>query len=132
VIRSWIIFFSAAALLAQGPGSQGPGGPVRISSLERHDGYLSFYWDAGRGRLLFEIPKLNQDLLYFVGAGKGIGSVTLGVDRGASYASTGPGAKFVSGLCAFEFLEISDQAASTAFHRSGIVAERPLNLPVLN
>jgi hypothetical protein len=44
----------------------------------------------------------------------------------------GSGAKFVSGLCAFEFLEISDQAASTAFHSSGIVAERPPNLPVLN
>src|SRR5260370_35328422 len=31
---------------------------------------------------------MNEEVLYFVGAGKGIGSVELGVDRGASYAST--------------------------------------------
>ncbi|MCU1259244.1 MAG: hypothetical protein JWO80_2129 [Bryobacterales bacterium] len=55
---------------------------------ERHDGFVPFYWDVARGRILFEIPKLNEDLLYFAGAGKGIGSVELGVDRGASYAST--------------------------------------------
>ncbi len=41
-----------------------------------------------RGKVLFEISKLNEDILYFAGAGKGIGSVELGVDRGASYAST--------------------------------------------
>ncbi|MBV8707237.1 MAG: zinc-dependent metalloprotease [Acidobacteriaceae bacterium] len=61
--------------------------PANIRSLERHEGYLSFYWDAARGRVLWEIPKLNEDLLYFAGVGKGIGSVELGVDRGASYLS---------------------------------------------
>lgn len=78
--------FPAAAQrnLASGPASS----PLDISKLERHDGFLPFYWDEGRGRLLLEIPKLNEDLLYFAGAGKGIGSVELGVDRGASYAST--------------------------------------------
>jgi hypothetical protein len=69
----------AGTLIAQAP---------QPASIERHDGFLPFYWDAARGRILLEIPKLNEDLLYFVGAGKGIGSVELGVDRGASYAST--------------------------------------------
>ncbi len=62
--------------------------PINVSSLERHEGYLPFYWDAAHGRVLLEIPKLNEDLLYFAGARKGIGSVELGVDRGASYLST--------------------------------------------
>ena len=66
----------------------GNASPLDIGSLERHDGFIPFYWDATRGRILLEIPKLNEDLLYFAGAGKGIGSVELGVDRGASYAST--------------------------------------------
>ena len=52
------------------------------------DGYLPMYWDNARGRLLLEIPKLKDDVLYFAGISKGIGSVALGVDRGASYAST--------------------------------------------
>lgn len=56
--------------------------------LERHEGYLPFFWDASRGRILFEITKLNEDILYFAGTAKGIGSVELGVDRGASSAST--------------------------------------------
>ena len=61
---------------------------VKISGLQRIDGYLPMYWDNGRGRILFEIPQLSEDLLYFAGVSKGIGSVALGVDRGASYAST--------------------------------------------
>ena len=44
--------------------------------------------EPSSGRLLLEIPALNQDLLYFVGVGKGIGSVELGVDRGSSNVST--------------------------------------------
>jgi hypothetical protein len=72
---------SAAVLVAQPT-------PSKLASLEHHDGYQPFYWDAARGRILLEIPKLNEDLLYFAGVGKGIGSVELGVDRGASNAST--------------------------------------------
>ncbi len=77
--RFLICLFAVTALFAQ------PRPPL---ALERHDGFVPFYWDAARGRLLFEVPKLNQDILYFAGAGKGIGSVEFGVDRGASYAST--------------------------------------------
>ncbi len=55
---------------------------------QRHDGFLPFTYDGSRGRILLEVPKLNEDLLYFAGVGKGIGSVELGVDRGASYLST--------------------------------------------
>ncbi len=62
--------------------------PARSGPLEHHDGYLPFVWDAGRGKVLFEISKLNEDMLYFAATGKGIGSVELGVDRGASSAST--------------------------------------------
>ena len=58
-----------------------------VTGLERKDGFIPFYWDAARGRLLLEIPKLNDDLLYFAGVGKGIGSVELGVDRGSSNVS---------------------------------------------
>ncbi len=85
--------FSAIALLAcfsvTAPAQHAANAtPLDAGKLERHDGFIPFYWDAGRGRLLFEIPKLNEDLLYFAGVAKGIGSVELGVDRGASAAST--------------------------------------------
>ena len=44
----------------------------------------------------------------------------------------GFGAKFLRGQCDLGFPELSDQAASTAFQSSGIVAEWPPNVPVLN
>ena len=61
---------------------------VRAGTSGTSRRYLPFHWDAAKGRVLFEIPKLNEDLLYFAGVGQGVGSVELGVSRGASYAST--------------------------------------------
>ena len=81
-------FALAALLLVLPMAAQRNAAPGKSGPLEHHDGYLPFTWDAGRGKVLFEISKLNEDILYFAGAGKGIGSVELGVDRGASYAST--------------------------------------------
>src|SRR6201989_1611043 len=34
--------------------------PGRSGPLEHHDGYLPFVWDGGRGKVLFEISKLNE------------------------------------------------------------------------
>ena len=51
--------------------------------LTRVDGYIPFYWDQARGRLLFEIARFDQDLIYFFASSKAIGSVELGVDRGS-------------------------------------------------
>lgn len=59
----------------------------RTAGLERHDGYVPFYLDAVRNRILIEAPKLNEDMLYFVQVAKGIGNVDLGVDRGAGGVS---------------------------------------------
>ena len=61
--------------------------PASLAGLTRMDGFVPIYLDSAGGRLLLEIPKLNEDLLYFVGVGKGIGSVELGVDRGSSNVS---------------------------------------------
>jgi hypothetical protein len=86
--RAFFLFVVLCCFSTLPLAAQRTNAPLDVNSLERHDGYLPFYWDQARGRVLFEIPKLNEDLLYFTGAAKGIGSVELGVDRGASYAST--------------------------------------------
>jgi len=59
----------------------------RTAGLERREGFVPLYIDAARGRVLFEIARPNEDLLYFVSIGKGLGSVELGVDRGATSLS---------------------------------------------
>ncbi len=54
----------------------------RTSGLQRSDGFMPFYWDATRGRVLFEVPAFGQDVLYYVSAATGAGSVELPFDRG--------------------------------------------------
>jgi len=73
-----------AAATAQTPSPS----PVaqRTAGLQRQEGFLPFYLDSAKGRLLFEV-RLNQPMLYFVTVAKGIGSVDLGVDRGAASGS---------------------------------------------
>jgi hypothetical protein len=59
----------------------------RTSGLQRHDGFLPFYIDAARGRVLVEVGALHEDFLYFAQVAKGLGNVDLGIDRGAGGAS---------------------------------------------
>src|SRR5262245_32293147 len=54
----------------------------RTGGLTRADGFVPFYWDVARGRVLIEIPAFDQDVLYYVSAASGAGSVELSFDRG--------------------------------------------------
>lgn len=56
----------------------------RTRDLERHDGFFPFYWDAGEGKLLLEVPadRRGQEFLYLTSQATGVGSVQLGLDRG--------------------------------------------------
>lgn len=54
----------------------------RTGALQPADGFVPFYWDAARGRVLIEIPVFGQDVLYYVSAASGAGSVELPFDRG--------------------------------------------------
>lgn len=54
----------------------------RAKDLPRHDGFLSYYWDARRGQLLFEITRWNEDFLYGSGLAGGAGTTEISLDRG--------------------------------------------------
>lgn len=53
----------------------------RTAGLEKADGFLPFWFDAKAGKVLMEVP-LGQDILYYVSAASGGGSVELPLDRG--------------------------------------------------
>jgi hypothetical protein len=59
----------------------------RTGGLQRADGFVPFYWDAARGRVLMEIPAFNADVLYYVSAASGGGSVEMSFDRGIMNSS---------------------------------------------
>jgi hypothetical protein len=70
--------------------------------MDRHDGFIPFYWDAEKGRILFEIARLDEDFLYLQSLATGIGSNRLGLDRGmigaehiARFERVGPKVHFV-------------------------------------
>jgi hypothetical protein len=75
---------------AQGPGgdasaAQSPGLPsieAKTRGLERHEGFIPFYWDAATGKLWLEIPRMDQEMIYNVSLPAGMGSNDVGLDRG--------------------------------------------------
>lgn len=46
------------------------------------DGYIPLSWDTARGKLLLQVPSFDEDVLYYVSAATGGGSVELPFDRG--------------------------------------------------
>lgn len=54
----------------------------KTRGLERLDGFLPLYWDAGEGKLWMEIPRLEQEMIYLVSLPTGLGSNDIGLDRG--------------------------------------------------
>ncbi len=54
----------------------------KTAGMERQDGYFPFYYDAKAGKLLLEVPRLDEDFLYLNSLATGVGSNALGLDRG--------------------------------------------------
>jgi hypothetical protein len=83
-----IRFALIVLLLIYGVGSiqaqQAPAATIaeRTVGLQRTDGFVPFYWDVARGRVLLEIPAFDEDILYYVSAASGGGSVEMSFDRG--------------------------------------------------
>lgn len=50
--------------------------------FDKNSGFIPFYWNEDTGEVLLEISQFNQDVLYYVSAATGAGSVELGLDRG--------------------------------------------------
>src|SRR5258706_12610281 len=65
----------------------------RTVGIERHEGFIPYYWDARKGVLLLEISRWNDDFLYGAGLASGAGVIDVFLDRGALGGL---------GLCRFE------------------------------
>ncbi|WP_317170487.1 zinc-dependent metalloprotease [Hymenobacter terrestris] len=54
----------------------------KTKGLQKFEGFFPFYWDEKTGRILLEIDKLDQEILYVSSLPHGVGSNDLGLDRG--------------------------------------------------
>ncbi len=78
------ILFICQCLLSAGIVSAQPADSFAdvTGGVERQEGFVPFYWHESSGRVFIEIPVFDQDVLYYVSAATGSGSVELSVDRG--------------------------------------------------
>lgn len=103
-----ILVLTAASLQADAPVTIA----VRAAGLERHDGFVPYYWDAAKGQLLLEVSGADEDLLYGAGLAGGAGLIDVVLDRGQLGGL---------GLCRFERVGprvLLRQIQTT--HRSGV------------
>jgi hypothetical protein len=55
--------------------------PVVQPTTRRLDGFLPLQWDEQNGKLLLEIPRFNEELIWQVSLASGVGSNPIGLDR---------------------------------------------------
>lgn len=54
----------------------------KVEKLQKIDGFMPLYWDAGAGKMFLEISRFKQEFLYQVSLPAGLGSNPVGLDRG--------------------------------------------------
>ena len=54
----------------------------RTVGFQKTDGFIPFYWDAKKGRVLLQLTLFDEDVLYYVSAATSPGSVEMPLDRG--------------------------------------------------
>ncbi|HEY4217116.1 MAG TPA: zinc-dependent metalloprotease [Gemmatimonadaceae bacterium] len=77
---------ASAALRAQQPAASTASRTIasQTAGMQRHDGFIPFYYDERTGKLLLEVTRLDQDFLYLPTLATGLGSDALGLDRGTT------------------------------------------------
>ncbi|MGK6354687.1 zinc-dependent metalloprotease [Sphingomonas sp. DT-207] len=76
-----LLFLGTALAPPLAHGQPAPPGAI-AKRLARSDGFVPFWLDENAGKLLIEVPAFDQDVLYYVSAASGGGSVELPLDRG--------------------------------------------------
>ena len=52
------------------------------TGMERNPGFMTYYWDAKKGKIWLEIATFDTELLYYPTLAQGVGSNDIGLDRG--------------------------------------------------
>jgi hypothetical protein len=80
------VLATTGTAVAQRQAASPPGSPPtiaeRASGLARHDGFFPFHVEAATGKIYLEVSRLGEDFLYLNSLATGIGSNSLGLDRG--------------------------------------------------
>lgn len=93
LLLSLLLCLTTTSLLGSAQTGKEPAPPETISArtngMQKHDGFLPYYWDAKKGALLFELSATTREreFLYFSGLGSGVGSTNVFADRSTTSSS---------------------------------------------
>ncbi|MBC3791373.1 zinc-dependent metalloprotease [Spirosoma utsteinense] len=82
-----VLFLSNTWINAQTPPSApANGGTPAITGftngMARNAGFMTYYWDAKKGKVWLEVDKFDTEFLYYPTLAQGVGSNDIGLDRG--------------------------------------------------
>ncbi len=79
-----LLFITSYHLHAQNPSGAGTASTISsfTNGMERNPGFLTYYWDAKKGKIWLEIDKFDTELLFYPTLAQGVGSNDIGLDRG--------------------------------------------------
>jgi hypothetical protein len=75
------VVLALIVLLALSAAAQTPDIASKTAKLQKIDGYLPLYWDAENGKLLMEISRFGEEMVYLTSLPAGVGSNPIGLDR---------------------------------------------------
>src|SRR5437763_15643063 len=76
--RATTLLFVLLALTAS---AQTPDIATATAKLHKIDGYVPLYWDADNGKLMLEISRFGEEMIYQTSLPGGVGSNPIGLDR---------------------------------------------------
>jgi hypothetical protein len=78
--------FALLPLAFRAPGVADRPGPAKLAQAtagtQHFPGFVPFYWDRAKGRILLEVARFDTELLYLDWLATGVGNNDLGLDRG--------------------------------------------------
>lgn len=79
-----LILAACATTPAPAPPPAAPSDPIgaKTSRLQKIDGFVPLYWDASEGKLLMEVSRFGEEMIYQTSLPAGVGSNPIGLDRG--------------------------------------------------
>ncbi|AKD57546.1 zinc-dependent metalloprotease [Spirosoma radiotolerans] len=89
-MRKQVLFFYYLLLTipclvsAQPTSGTGTAGSISTftTGMERNPGFMTYYWDAKKGKVWLEIAAFDTEFLYYPTLAQGVGSNDIGLDRG--------------------------------------------------
>jgi hypothetical protein len=76
-----LLLLTACATTPPAPATQPPPPAPQPSSVTDLEGFIPLQWDESTGKLLMEITRFNEELIWQVSLASGVGSNPIGLDR---------------------------------------------------